>query len=125
MALFTHRRIVKRESALDRKIRTFMRRPVAPLVALVVSFLVCAFCAWAFCVVFFGWQRPWAREFFPYCAFLAPAIAFCAARDFWRARRDFRLVVAAVLGAAGFALVCFTIYLIIYRVNHAASYGGS
>jgi hypothetical protein len=52
--------------------------------------------------------------------FLAPAVAFCAARDVWRARRDLRLVVAAVLGAASFVLVCLTIYLIIYRVNHAA-----
>jgi hypothetical protein len=70
--------------------------------------------------VYFGLQRSWAREFFPYCIFLAPAIAFCAARDLWRARRDWRLVVAAVLGAASFVFVCLTIYFIIHRVNHVA-----
>ena len=120
MAFFTHRRVVRRETEFDRKARAFMRRAFTPSAVLLASFLVCATCAWVFCVVYFGLQRSWAREFFPYCVFLAPAVAFCAARDVWRARRDWRLVVAAVLGAASFVLVCLTIYLIIHRVNHAA-----
>jgi hypothetical protein len=97
-----------------------MRRALTPSTVLLASFLVCAICTWVFCVVYFGLQRSWAREFFPYCVFLAPAVAFCAARDAWRARSDWRLVVAAVLGVASFVLACLTIYFIIHRVSHAA-----
>jgi hypothetical protein len=120
MTLFTHRRKVRRETEFDRRVRAFMRRALTPSMVLLASFLICALCAWVFCVVYFGLKRSWAREIFPYCVFLAPAVAFCAARDVWRARRDLRLVVAAMLGAASFVLVCLTIYLIICRVNHAA-----
>ena len=120
MAFFPHRRTLRRETEFDRKVRAFMRRALMPSTVLLASFLVCAICAWVFCAAYFGWQRSWAREFFPYCVYLAPAVAFCAARDFWRARFDWRLVLAALLGAASFVLVCLTIYFIIHRVNHAA-----
>lgn len=119
MAFFTHRRKERRETEFNRKIDAFMRRAVTPATVLLASLAVCVLSAWVFCVVYFGWPRTWARELFPGCVFLAPTVAACAARDAWRARCEWRLVVATMLGTASFVFVCLTIYFIIHRISHA------
>jgi len=87
---------------------------------LLASILIFACALWFFCDVFYRWPKSWARSFYGYSIFLAPVMAILTVCDCWRARRDIRLIIAAVFGAAGFGLICYTFYLAIHRFNNPA-----
>jgi hypothetical protein len=114
MSLFTRRRIVRRETECDRKVRAILRRTVTPSVALIASFVVCAFCAWCFVVVFSGWPRAWATIPFMICVFCSPALVFVLIRELWRSGWDTRLFLAALVSVLGLAFFCATMYFVIH-----------
>jgi hypothetical protein len=116
MALFTQRRGVRRETDFDRKIRAFLhlRRTVAPSVALVASFVICAFGAWCFVVVLAGWPRVWAGIPFVVCGLFSPAFVFVLIRELWRFGWDAWLFLAALVSVVGFVFWCVTTYLVIH-----------
>ena len=113
MSLFTQRR-VKRESVFDRKTHFIMKLTVTPTATLIASVVVCLACLWIFTVVFAGWPRVWARELVVVGLFISPALAFVSVRDLWRSGWDARLLMAALLSAAGFAFWCAAIFLVIH-----------
>src|ERR1039458_2052864 len=113
MALFTQRRVVRRETEFDRKVRAFLRRAVAPSSALILSGVVCAICALCFLVVFAGWPRSWVKIPYFLCMFASPALSFVMLRELWRGW-DGRLFFSALLSFAGLAFWLFTAYLLIH-----------
>jgi hypothetical protein len=105
---------VRRETEFDRKVRAFLKRAVAPSLALILSGVVFAICAWCFLVVFAGWPRSLAAIPYFLCMFASPALSFVILRELWRVGWNARMFFAALLSIASFAFWCATIYFVIY-----------